>query len=99
MRISKIREASSIAGRSTRGVVASLLEKQLHSLLPDKMRNVIMERMLSTMAAPDTPAYDLETQPSPGLDLRWPEDVAPKEVAEWLLEHAQDLAEAERLRD
>jgi hypothetical protein len=99
MRTSKIREASSIAGRSTKGVFASLLEKQLHSLLPDKMRNVIMERMLSTMAAPGTSAYDLETQPSSGLDLRWPEDVAPKEVAEWLLEHAQDLAEAERLRD
>jgi hypothetical protein len=68
------------------------LEAMLRPIVPDRVRTAILDRLTADAAA--------ATDAGPAalaLNRRWPTDVAPQDVVDWLTKHAPDRAEAERL--
>src|SRR6266545_474841 len=63
----------------------------LRPIVPDAIRPAVLERLVAS-----TPA--VEDGPPTPVDRRWPPDVAPQDVADWLTAHAPDRTEAERIR-
>lgn len=68
------------------------LRTMLRPIVQDAVRPAVLERLISMASATDDGTLTLT------IDRRWPPDVAPQDVADWLMTHAPDRTEAERIQ-